>query len=93
MLSSGVDGLNSFISVEPYSRPGNPNLGAAWTPPGAGAPVTSTVRALNLCYNFNKKDGCSRKDCRFKHACSYTEKRQGKEWCCMDASHNKINHK
>ena len=85
--------------MEPYSRPGNPNpnpnhnLRAAGTPPGAGASVMSTIKALKLCYDFNKKDGCPRKDCKFKHACSFYDKKLGKDSICMDTSHNLVNHK
>ena len=86
--SPGVDGLNSFISVEPYSRQVNPG---AVTPPGAG-PLGGN-RASGLCFKFNKKEGCTIKNCRFKHACSYKDKSKGNAWACMDTGHNLINHK
>ena len=79
--------------MEPYSRPVNPVLRTAWTPPGAGTSVSSTLKDLRLCYDFNKKEGCARKECRFKHACSFNDKKKGRDSFCMDPSHNLINHK
>lgn len=29
----------------------------------------------NVCFDFNKADGCTRKQCRFRHVCSHCEKK------------------
>ena len=82
-----MDGLNSFISVEPYSRPFDPSTGTTGTTSGGNKATKG------LCYDFNKKDGCARQDCKFNHACSYKDKSKGNDWVCMDPGHNFINHK
>ena len=89
--------------MEPYSRPPNPpnpslvnsgNNGSGETNRNKGSPsVAKPTKAKGLCYSFNSQQGCNRKDCRFIHACSFADKKQGKDWVCQDAGHNVINHK
>ena len=88
--------------MEPYTRPpntpnpspvnsGNNNGGGGGHNRNNGAAKAAKVKGL--CFGFNSQQGCSRKDCKFTHACSFADKKQGKDWVCQDAGHNVINHK
>ena len=56
--------------------------------------VAKVAKDMKLCFGFNSQQGCSRgKDCRFKHACSFAEKKNGKDSVCLDPGHNVVNHK
>ena len=90
--------MNSFVTVEPYSRPFNPNpvvdvpAGSRQGGPKGLSGLTEKEKLKNVCFDFNKPGGCGRGSCKFKHACSFVD-RNKPGWVCMDVGHNRINHK
>ena len=93
-----MDGLNSFITVEPYSRQTTPNpvvevpSGSRQGGPRTFSGMTEKEKIKSVCFDFNKQAGCGRGSCKFKHLCSFVD-RAKPGWVCLDAGHNRVNHK
>ena len=101
LFQRGIDGIGSFMALEPYSRVKSSNGGPPAGPPPRAVrsdgreknytEMTLEEKVRKCCRAFNSAQGCSRKNCTWKHWCSHVD--EAKKLVCWKTNHNLKTHK
>ena len=100
LFQKGIDGIGSFIALEPYSRNKSTVEDKVTVVPRSGRPegkekpyseMTIEEKVRKCCRAYNTAQGCTRKGCQWKHWCSHVD--EVKKLVCWKKSHNLKTHK